>query len=224
MQPVNKTVRRVVFRDCLKAMFMPLVLLSASNLLARLLSVLTASVFGDFADAVFAMDRSIGLRSVLILAACILATVVLAPAVSMLGNFSMLRNALRHDNVIFGRFLRQDMQKALEGDLGELQYQLEDAPNDLRIYWINIMSQALALPIGWAYLLWWAAPVRLRASPPRPAAPARPRAVHDGRFRDGQTGTAVPAHPQTVQPYLAARSGRRAGARSYPSCGCRWAA
>ena len=154
MQPVNKTVRRGVFRDCLKAMFTPLVLLSASNLLARLLSVLTASVFGDFADAVFAMDRSIGLRSVLILAVCILATVVLAPAVSMLGNFSMLRNALRHDNVIFGRFLRQDMQKALEGDLGELQYQLEDAPNDLRIYWINIMSQALALPIGWAYLLW----------------------------------------------------------------------
>ena len=104
MQPVNKTVRRGVFRDCLKAMLTPLVLLSASNLLARLLSVL-------------------------ILAVCILATVVLAPAVSMLGNFSMLRNALRHDNVIFGRFLRQDMQKALEG---ELQYQLEDAPNDLR--------------------------------------------------------------------------------------------
>lgn len=148
MQPVNKTVRRGVFRDCLKAMLTPLVLLSASNLLARLLSVLTASVFGDFADAVFAMNRSIGLRSVLILAACILATVVLTPAVSMLGNFSMLRNALRHDNVIFGRFLRQDMQKALDGDLGELQYQLEDAPNDLRIYWINIMSQALALPIG----------------------------------------------------------------------------
>ena len=42
MQPVNKTVRRGVFRDCLKAMFTPLVLLSASNLLARLLSVLTA--------------------------------------------------------------------------------------------------------------------------------------------------------------------------------------
>lgn len=154
MQQYDKRIRREVFRDCAEAMFLPLMMIAIGNLLTELLYVLTASIFGDFADAVFAMDTSIGLRNVLFLALCILATAVFVPVFGMFGNFVMLRNALRHDNTIFGRFLQGDMQKVLASDLGEIQYQLEDAPNDLRIYWVNILGQMLALPIGWAYLLY----------------------------------------------------------------------
>lgn len=156
MRSSDKSVQHEVFRDCMAAMLLPLIIIGASNLLTQLLYVLTASIFGDFADAVFAMNASIGLQNLLFLVLCILATAVFAPILSMLGNFVMLRNALRHDNIVFGRFFQQDLQQVLSCDPGELQYQLEDAPNDLRIYWINIMGQALALPVGWAYLLYCA--------------------------------------------------------------------
>ena len=57
-------------------------------------------------------------------------------------------HSLLYDNAMFGGFLQRDMQNVLKCDLGELQYQLEDAPNDLRIYWTNLMGQALTLPFG----------------------------------------------------------------------------
>lgn len=156
MQRSDKHIRNDVFHDCAVAMAAPLAMIVTGNLITELLNIYTARIFGDFADAVFALDVSIGLKNVVLLVICILSITVFAPIFNMLGNFVMLRNALRHDNMVFGRFLQRDMQNVLKCDLGELQYQLEDAPNDLRIYWTNFIGQALVLPFGWAYLLYCA--------------------------------------------------------------------
>ena len=100
------------------------------------------------------------MRNALLLAACIIAIVFIAPGFGLIGNFSMLKCALIHDNIVMSRYFDKQPHKAIELDAGELQYELEDAPNSLRIHWINVLGYAVALSASWAYLLYCAGNIR----------------------------------------------------------------
>ena len=142
-----------ILRECEGAMRAPVLLHALANLLTGALSVLTANILGEFADAAFALDLSMGLSKALALALCILAIVGIAPFFTMLGNFSMLKHALSHDNIIFARLFNMKADAVTGIDPGALQYQLEDAPSMLRIHWVVIASTALVMPISWGYLI-----------------------------------------------------------------------
>lgn len=154
MRQHDKLLVKEIFRECSDAMRIPLTLHIIGNLLTGILNVVTAGILGEFADAAFALNLSLGLENAAILAACIIATVFVVPLFGLVGNFSMLKHALLHDNRVVGRYFDKDPQKAISVDAGALQYELEDAPNMLRIYWVNILSQVVTLPISWAYLLY----------------------------------------------------------------------
>ena len=150
----DKMLRRQVYRECERAMRRPVILHALTQLLTGLLTVLTADVLGRFADAAFRGELAVGLHDAAMLALCILATVAIAPLFGLLGNFSMLKRSLIHDNLVFKRFLRKEPQSVAMMDAGALQYELEDAPNTLRIYWVVIVSNGIAQPASWAYLLY----------------------------------------------------------------------
>lgn len=154
MKVFNNASRQSVFLECTKAMALPIVLISFGELATEIAQILTADVLGDFANAAFALDRSSCLQNIAVLVGCILLTVAIIPLISLIGNFVMLSKSLKHDRIIFDHFLQKRVQSVRQNDEGELQYQLEDAPNDLRIYFVRCVMQLIAVPVGWGYLLY----------------------------------------------------------------------
>ncbi len=77
----------------------------------------------------------------------------------MIGNFSMLKRSLCHDNLVASHYLAKEPEAAKVFEEGELQYQLEDEPLTMRIWWVRTGSKALALPVCGAFLLYHAGSV-----------------------------------------------------------------
>lgn len=65
----------------------------------------------------------------------------------------MLKRSLRHDNLVISHYLEKRPEAAKVFEEGKLQYQLEDEPLTMRIWWVRICSKTLALPVCGAYLL-----------------------------------------------------------------------
>lgn len=143
-----------VMKECAGALRLPLFLNTVTAILTGTLGIVTANTLGNFADAVFELNISLGFQNAIILAICIIAVVLIAPGLGMLSDFIMLKDALRHDNIVFGHYLDKDPEKAMTLNKGEVQYQLEDAPNDLRIYLVSILSKILSFPFCLGYLLY----------------------------------------------------------------------
>ncbi len=150
------SIKKQIYRECAQAMMVPVVFNALSEILASTLLIITANTLGGFADAALSLNWDLGLEQSLLLALCVAATVLLAPAVSMAGEMTMLKQALAHDRMVFGHFLDKRPQAVRADDAGELQFTLEDAPIDLRIQWVLLASRGIALPISFAYLLYCA--------------------------------------------------------------------
>ncbi len=143
-----------VLKECACAMRLPLFLNTITMILVGVLGIITANTLGKFADAAFNLNLSLGLNNMMVLAGCILSVVIVTPALGLLSDIIMLKNALHHDNIVIGHYLDKDPEKKKEQDSGETQYQLEEAPNELRIYWVNLFSKMIALPICFGYLIY----------------------------------------------------------------------
>lgn len=143
-----------VMEECAGALGFPLFLNTVTAILTGTFGIVTANTLGNFTDAVFDLNLSLGVKDAAVLAVCLIAVVFIAPGLGMLSDFVMLKDALRHDNIVFGHYLEKEPEKERTLNSGELQYQLEDAPNDLRIYWINLMSKLLSFPFCFGYLLY----------------------------------------------------------------------
>lgn len=156
MKTNRNAVLSQVMSECWNAMRVPIILNAATEVLTSTLLVVTANILGQFAEAALDLNWSLGIKNVVILSLRIFLTVFVAPSLGLIGNFSMLKHALQHDNIVFGHFFDKDPEKAIELDSGELQYELEDAPNELRIQMVIILSKAIAFPICTIYLLYCA--------------------------------------------------------------------
>ena len=143
-----------VMKECASALGFPLFLNTVTAILTGTLGIITANTLGNFADAAFDLNLSLGLKNTIALIICLIAVVFIAPGLGMFSDFVMLKDALRHDNIVFGHYLDKDPEKEMALNSGEIQYQLEDAPNDLRIYWINLISKLLSFPFCLGYLLY----------------------------------------------------------------------
>lgn len=151
---IPKTVWKTVFRECAYTMRIPLFLEICTKLLTGILGIVTADTLGSFADSTFNLNFSLSVQNGAALAACLLLVVFAAPALGMLSDFIMLKNALRHDNIVFGHYLNKSIEKEAEMSDGQLQYELEDSPNSLRIQWVILMGKVFSLPVCLGYFLY----------------------------------------------------------------------
>lgn len=145
---------KLIHKDCKKAMTPALMIYSINSILSGGLTVYTASILGQFADAVFDLDFSYGISSFLKLSISIGVTVFVLPIISMIGELSMFRNALRHDRLVYGRFLDKTYESIMKIDDGEVQYHLEQDTIDFRCYWVDLWVKFLSIPSTLLYLLY----------------------------------------------------------------------
>ncbi len=150
----NRTLRRNVRKECACAMRFPLFLNVLTELMAGVLGMVTADTLGKFADAAFELNFDMGIKNIFFLIICLLLVVFAVPFTGMLADFVMFKEALRHDNIIFEHFLDKSMESEKALNSGELQFELEDAPNNLRIYWVRLLGKAIPLPVCLGYFLY----------------------------------------------------------------------
>lgn len=154
----HAVLRQVLF-DCAVSMWIPVLLTAVMEIADSILGVVTADTLGAFADAVFSLDLKAGTGNGIFLVLCVTVTVFVVPLLELIGNFSMLKRSLRHDNLVISHYLEKRPEAAKAFEEGKLQYQLEDEPLTMRIWWVRICSKALALPVCGAYLLYRAGSV-----------------------------------------------------------------
>lgn len=150
----ENAIMRQIYKECAVALWVPLLLTVAAEGLSGILTVVTANTLGKFADAVFVLDFSMGMRNVITIVACVLVISICSPLLGMLGDFSMLKSALRHDRKMLEHYLNKDSENAVSVEEGEWQYLLEDEPNTLRIQWVKLISKILVVPVYGGYLLY----------------------------------------------------------------------
>lgn len=148
----NNALRHIIFKDCKKAMRLSVLLLVPCPCLSGIVSVYSAGILGNFADAVFRMDMAYGMQNAARLALCLLVTVVLLPVFDMIGDWIMLKNALWHDRMVLGRFLDKSYPDVAKLDAGDIQQRLDSDPNDLRIYWLQIQINFCMILVTAAFL------------------------------------------------------------------------
>ncbi len=146
--------KRLVRKDCRKAMWPAVVGYTAGDLLGSLLNIYTAGILGSFADAVLRLDLSGGMRQFWILLLCLLINLALVPLISMAGELNMFSNALRHDRVCLGRFLDKTYESASKIEAGEAQYRLEDDAISLRCDWVTLAENMVLIPVTLVVLLY----------------------------------------------------------------------
>lgn len=137
----DNALRNVIFKDCRKAMGLTVLFSIFCDCAAGILSVRSATILGNFADAVLNMDMAYGMQNIVALTVCILITIVFIPVLNMFSCWIMLKDALVHDRMVLGRFLDKSYLDAAKLDAGDVQQRLEGDPNDFRIYWVLIVTR-----------------------------------------------------------------------------------
>lgn len=148
----KSSLKHMILGDCHKAMRLAVVFHILCTCLIGVLSVSSAGILGDFADAVLNMDMAYGMQNAAKLSVCILLTVVFIPILELFGNRIMLKNALRHDRMVLGRFLDKRYLDVKKLDAGDIQHRLEWDPCDLRIYWVNVIVNFCMVFVTTAFL------------------------------------------------------------------------
>lgn len=144
-----------VIRECAYAVRIPLLMNVLTAILTGTLGVITADTLGKFADSAFDLNFSMGIKHAAALLLCLFFVIFAVPFTGMLSDFVMFKESLRHDQVIFGHYLNKEIQKGVSLGSGNLQYELEDAPNLLRIQWVRLLGKAVSLPFCLGYFLYY---------------------------------------------------------------------
>lgn len=147
-------IHRKIYADCIRATTLPIFLYGAQSCLEGILTVLTAGILGQFADAVFNLDFAFGLANLWKLLACIGVTVLLLPVISFISNYYMIKHSILHDRMVLGRFLDKEYASVLQCDPGDLQHRLEWEPTDLRCNFVNILTDSAKVIVTLVYLLY----------------------------------------------------------------------
>lgn len=145
---------RMIRRDCRHAMFPSTVVLTLYECLVSIFNVYTASVMGEFTDSILQMNVDLGVQNIIRLLVCICILVLILPMMAQAGYTLMLKDALTHDRMVLDRFLNKKYESAKQFSVGDIQQRIEEDPNELRLFWTDLVTKGVMIPIISVYLLY----------------------------------------------------------------------
>lgn len=149
-----KTIRKRVVIDCAKAISPALLFNILYVVLSSVLTVYTATVIAQFTDAVFKLDFSYGVSNFWVLTICLAISLLIMPLFGMVKEILLFSKSLKHNRMIYSRFLSKTYREAQKISEGEVQYRLEEDAIDFRCAWLDIITKYISIPITLAYLLY----------------------------------------------------------------------
>lgn len=119
-----------------------------------LISVWMTTLVAGFTDAILQFDKTTVTGMIWKIVICILISVLLIPFISFICNMLMVKQALKHDRKVLGRFLEKKYDSAMKIDVGDAQFRLEHDPNNYRLDWMELMTQFFSMIIILIYLMY----------------------------------------------------------------------
>lgn len=148
------TYKKKVVKDCAVTIFSSTIFNILDTVMGASLTVYISNTLAKFADAIFAMDMSYGIKHFGILIICVLVSLFILPLLGTIKEFILFDNSLRHDRMIYGRYLNKKFNEAQKFSEGEVQYRLEQDAIDLRCMWLDLLTKCISVPIVLGYLLY----------------------------------------------------------------------
>ena len=150
---VEKTVKRQIYKDVFRFIWLPLFISVLSSGMENLLLIRSADILGSFADTVFALDLSAGLQEIGTFAAVLALTILVVPALNFVGDVILVKLAMAHDRMVLSRFLDKRCDAVGEVDAGDMLSWLDDDPNDLRLELLAVCTSIVIIPVAVTYLM-----------------------------------------------------------------------
>ena len=145
--------KHLIYKDCIQAIALCNLFYTLSAVLGGVLTVYTAGVLGEFADAVFALDFAFGVSNLWKLLIALGLSILAVPLLYMAGEVTLFIGALKHDRLILSRFFDKSYEKAMEVEEGDVLQRLEDDPIDFRCYFSQVCVKLVTIPLTLVYLL-----------------------------------------------------------------------
>lgn len=149
-----KSIRKLVVTDCAKAITPALIFNIFYVVLTSVLTVYTATIASQFTDAVFRLDFSYGLSNFLYLIYCLLISLLILPIFGVIKEVLLFSKSLKHNRIIYSRFLSKAYKESQKFSEGEIQYRLEDDAIDFRCMWLDLVTKYVSIPVTFTYLLY----------------------------------------------------------------------
>lgn len=150
---LKKALKKQIYKDVFRFIRLPVFISVVSAGLENLLLIRSADISGRFADAVFALDLSAGLRETGTFAAVLALTILVVPALNFVGDVILVNLAMAHDRMVLSRFLDKRCDSVGKVDAGDMLNRLDDDPNELRLELLSVCTSVLIIPAAAAYLL-----------------------------------------------------------------------
>lgn len=133
-------------------MLSALILNILSETLRGIVSVYLAVSVGEFANSIIYKNYDYAKSNIIYLLLGIVIIILLMPLLKLWGNLNMFNQSLKHDCILYTRFLDKSPEKLKNIGVGEIQYRLENDAIDLRFYYIQVITKIIALPVTIGYL------------------------------------------------------------------------
>ena len=150
---MKKTVKRLIYKDVFRFVWIPILISIVSSCMENLLLVRSADILGNFADTVFALDLSAGLQNLESFVIVLALTIVAVPALHFVGDVILVKFAMSHDRMVLSRFLDKRCDAIGKVDAVDMLNRLDDDPNDLRLELLAICTSIIIIPITATYLI-----------------------------------------------------------------------
>lgn len=150
---LNDIIKKIK-KDCFEAMAPAWIVSTLQEVTVGLISVWMTKLVAGFTDAILQFDKSTVTNMIWKIVICILISVLLIPFISFICNMLMVKQALKHDRKVLGRFLEKKYDSAMKIDVGDAQFRLENDPNNYRLDWMELMTQFFSMVIILTYLIY----------------------------------------------------------------------
>lgn len=143
-----------IYRDCCKNMWMAYALLTINEIIAVGVSVCMAWLVGDFANYLLAHDIDKIIENILWILISVGFGTLLLPMLSLGGNTILFFKALDHDRLVFLRYLQLPLVRQKEITPGEVQYRLENDPDEFRWILLEMVRLGISIPFAIVMILY----------------------------------------------------------------------
>lgn len=129
-------IKKQINSDCWKALFPTWIFSVVSEVITFLIIIFSADKVANLCDSLFDKNVKLSVESVITLIICQVINIVLVPVIEYISNVLMLKYSLKHDRVIYSRFLDKKYDDIKKMDVNTVQSRMEDDIIEFRNTWI----------------------------------------------------------------------------------------
>lgn len=150
------SMRKRVLRDVLSLMSLVIVLEAVINIISGYVAIIIGATIEGFANSALNGRANDVKKSIWILIAVLLVTIVVIPAIDYFVKVTMFKQSLKHDRMIISNFMDKAYDRSFAYTSGDISYRLEMDPVNLRwliIHGCTLSSEIIVVSIGLLYMI-----------------------------------------------------------------------